>query len=375
MRTITLIISIFLLTGGVIYLSNRIKSVFPTLRFALIITILSLITILSVIGSTVLFLTPSPFGSFLYRASFFILVSIGGVILASWLVALLNMALGMKQYARACLSVVVAAAFITYGMIHALTVKVVEVTIPLKGLTTEVTAVLLTDMHLGNFYSERQLESVVDKIIELNPDVVFNTGDLFEGRSHFNDKSDVLAPFRKLTMPHYFVIGNHDEHVGADLVYKELEKTDVIVLRNQITDFKGIQIIGLNNMPADSTSSTRHTLPGVGTVDNTLQNMEIDKEKPTIVLHHHPQGAEYMEAENADLLLAGHTHAGQMFPISLIAKKTHTYNHGLYTLGNMKIYVSAGTGAVSFPFRLGTDSELTYLKLIPEDQNTKKVTP
>ncbi len=366
MRTLLLILSIILLSGGIIYLAGRITKVFERLSFKWTLIILILFTTLTVLGSTLLFLTPSKFGSFLYNASFFSLVCMGSSILASLFVTLLNLALSLRTWARAMLTFLITIAFVAYGMVHALDVQIKDVTIPIKGLTHEVTAALITDIHLGNFYGKRQLESMVEKIIELNPDVVFNTGDLFEARVHFNDKSNVLEPFNKLSMPHYFVLGNHDEHAGVDEVLRELEKTNVIVLRNQVANLGELQIIGLDNMPADSLASKRHTLPGAETVDAVLHKLDIDKEKPTIVLHHRPEGVEYMEAKHADLLLAGHTHNGQIFPFNLIAKRTHKYNYGMYQFGDMKIYVSAGAGAVSFPIRIGTDAEITYIKLIPE---------
>ncbi len=366
MRTVTLIISIVLLSGGILYLSQRITNLFKRLNFWWTLTVLAIFTTLAVMGSTLLFLSSTTLGSTLYNVSFFSLVCMGSLILSSLFVALLNLALGLKKWPRAVLSGLIAIAFVAYGMVHAYDVQVQTITVPIKGLTKEVTAALITDIHLGNFYGERQLESIVEKIIELNPDVVFNTGDLFEARVHFNRKNNVLEPFNKLTMPHYFVLGNHDEHAGVEEVLRELEKTNVIVLRNEIANIGEIQIIGLDNMPVDSLSSKKYTAPDAKTVDVVMNELPIEKDRPTIVLHHRPEGVEYMEPKQADLLLSGHTHNGQLFPVDLIAKKTHQYNNGLYQFGNMKIYVSAGSGTVSFPFRIGTNSEITYIKMIPD---------
>ena len=365
MRTVMLIISIILLSGGIFYLTQRITKLFKNISFWWTLILLAIFTALAVMGSTLLFLSPTKLGSMLYNISFFSLVCLGSVILSSLFVSLLNLALGLKRWPRAVLSCLIAIAFVVYGMVHAFDVQVVNITVPIKGLTKEVTAALITDIHLGNFYGERQLESIVEKVIELNPDVVFNTGDLFEAKVHFNEKSNVLESFNRLTMPHYFVLGNHDEHAGVDEVIKELEKTNVIVLRNEIANLGELQIIGLDNMPADSLSSKKYTTEGGKTVDEVMNELPIEKNRPTVVLHHRPEGVEYMEPKGGDLLLAGHTHNGQLFPFSLIAKRTHKYNHGMYQFGDMQIYVSAGSGAVSFPIRIGTNSEITYIKLVP----------
>jgi len=73
----------------------------------------------------------------------------------------------------------------------------------------------------------------------------------------------------------------------------------------------------------------------------------------------------YMQARGVNLLLAGHTHAGQIFPATLIAPLMFNHNRGLYNYATMKIYVSEGTGTIFMPIRLGTRNEMTLVRLIP----------
>lgn len=73
-----------------------------------------------------------------------------------------------------------------------------------------------------------------------------------------------------------------------------------------------------------------------------------------------------MDTKGVDLLLSGHTHAGQLFPFTLIAKLMFHYNKGLYKYNDMAIYVSEGVGTVFVPFRLGTRSDITLITLTPE---------
>lgn len=365
MRTLLLIIAVVLLAAGLLYLTKRITQFFKKLSYKWTLIVLSIITILSIIGSTVLFMTESIAGSIIYNISFVVLVFIGGLVLSSLVVDLLYIIFRLKPYMRVTLTLLINIAFITYGIVHAQTIQVKEITMPIKGLTKPVNAVLLTDIHLGNFHGERMLRRIVNKTLSLKPDIVFNTGDLFEGRVDLKHKDDLLAEFDRLDMPHYFVIGNHDEHVGTEAVLDALKSTNVIVLRNEIANLGELQIVGLDNMPADSTSSRRHIVGSDRDVESVLDSLDIDKDRPTIILHHRPDGVEYMEAKNADLLLAGHTHDGQIFPFNLIAEKMYKYNKGYYEFGNMKIYVSSGAGTVSFPIRIGTDSEITLLHLVP----------
>lgn len=114
-----------------------------------------------------------------------------------------------------------------YGAWNAYTIKVKEVIIPIKGLTQEIRAVHITDVHLGNFRGKREVDKIVRKIKELNPDVVFNTGDMFDSKAHFGEGKDVLSAFRTLNMPHNnFVYGNHDEHVGVEEVIRQMKKAN-----------------------------------------------------------------------------------------------------------------------------------------------------
>ena len=84
-----------------------------------------------------------------------------------------------------------------------------------------------------------------------------------------------------------------------------------------------------------------------------------------VLLHHNPCGAQYLEKADVDLYLAGHTHGGQLFPLTLINRRAFQFNKGLYQFGRMQVYTSCGTGSFGPPMRLGTRSELTVLNLQP----------
>ncbi|MDL2296904.1 metallophosphoesterase [Bacteroidales bacterium OttesenSCG-928-B11] len=242
-----------------------------------------------------------------------------------------------------------------------------EITIPIKGLTKEIRAIHLTDVHLGNLRGKKTVEQIVQKIDKLNPDVVFNTGDMFDGRMHFTNGNDVLSAFQTMRAPHYFVYGNHDQHVGVNEVITRMKSGNINVLLNEIAYFGELQIIGLNNMLPDNHTFDPHTTDTSQTIEKTLNGLDIKENLPAIVLHHRPDGVKYMQEEGVDLLLAGHTHAGQIFPFTFIAKLMFGYNSGLYQYENMAIYVSEGIGTIFAPVRLGTRSEMTLMRLVPKE--------
>jgi predicted MPP superfamily phosphohydrolase len=93
--------------------------------------------------------------------------------------------------------------------------------------------------------------------------------------------------------------------------------------------------------------------------------MNINENQPTVLLHHGPDGIKYANKAGVDLYLAGHTHAGQLWPATHVAKMIFEYNKGLRTFEDTQVYVSQGTGTFGPPMRVGTQSELTILNIKP----------
>ncbi len=175
--------------------------------------------------------------------------------------------------------------------------------------------------------------------------------------------TEVISPFEKLEVPIYFVEGNHDGYTDSKRIKQELRESGIIVLENEVTNWGEFQIIGLDHMPADSQSVDIHAAGQRATMKAILPTLDIDKEKPSILLHHYPVGIKYASEQGIDLYLAGHTHGGQLFPINYIAKLMFPYNKGLYEYNGTRIFVSQGTGTFGPPLRVGTRSELAVLVL------------
>ena len=250
------------------------------------------------------------------------------------------------------------------GVLNAMYKRVRKVDITMKGLSREMTAVQLSDIHIGHFWGVNTLQHIVDKTNALNPDVVFITGDLFDGRIRLNKAS--VQPLTKMNAPVYFIEGNHDGYSGAPEIKKILREIGVNVLENEVTHFSQLQIIGLDHMRADNKSNNIHASANKPTIKTVLDELNIFPEQPTILLHHSPDGIEYANQHGVDLYLAGHTHNGQLFPFNFIVKMVYKYNKGLHNYKGTNIYVSQGTGAYGPPMRVGTISEITLFNLKPE---------
>lgn len=361
-----LIVIIALIAGAIIYLSNRCALFFPAIPKKVWESGFVVLFVVAFLCMTVFATTANPvgkgvfiFGGIAISLFLFLLFSVA-------ITDLFNLIFKLSLQMRGLLSISLASLLTIYGVWNAYTIKVKEITIPIKGLPQEIRAIHITDVHLGNLRGKREVDKIVRKIKELNPDVVFNTGDMFDSKAHFGEGKDVLSTFRTMDIPHYFVYGNHDEHVGTEEVIRQMKNANATVLLNEVTNFGELQIIGLNNMLPDHNSFDMHATADSETIEDALNRMEIKENHPTIVLHHRPDGVKYMESKGADLLLAGHTHAGQIFPFTFIAKLMFGYNRGLYQYETMNIHVSEGTGTIFAPVRFGTSSEMTLIRLVPE---------
>jgi hypothetical protein len=220
-----------------------------------------------------------------------------------------------------------------------------------------------SDIHLGHFRGKDYLQRLVDKAKSQDPDFVVITGDLFDGKIQL--KLETLEPLKDFAVPVYFVEGNHDKYSGVHQIKDYLRKTDVHVLENEIDTFKGIQLVGLNHMQADNDTPSVPPNPSDISIKSVLSELIIDKDHPSILLHHSPDGIEHANLAGIDLYLCGHTHAGQLFPVNYINDLLFKYNKGLHKYKDTRIYVSQGAGTFGPPMRLGTKSEITLINLVP----------
>jgi len=285
------------------------------------------------------------------------------LLFSTLLVEPLHLFMKFKPVVYGFLAVGLAAIISMIGLWNATNLRISQIEIPVKGLTKEIRAMHLSDIHLGHFRGKGYLQQIVDKTNNQKPDVVFLTGDLFDGRIRLNEKS--LEPLKQLNMPVFFVEGNHDIYTGVEMVKHLLRKNNVRVLENEVTGWGELQIIGLNHMLADNSAVDMHSSGNRETIQSVLELLETENNKPTVLLHHSPDGIKYASDKNVDLYLAGHTHAGQLFPINYITELLFAYNRGLHDFNGTRIYVSEGAGTFGPPMRLGTRSEITMIRLIP----------
>lgn len=100
---------------------------------------------------------------------------------------------------------------------------------------------------------------------------------------------------------------------------------------------------------------------GRKTLEQLTENL--DPSKPVILLDHQPYELEKTEKAGVDLQFSGHTHRGQVWPMSWIVDRMFELSYGIKKTGNSTIYVSSGLSLWGPPFRIGTDSEMVVFNI------------
>lgn len=247
-----------------------------------------------------------------------------------------------------------------YGIFHARHTLIKNVNIILPNLLTEwdgKTAVFISDLHLGAVNGVNFAEKIVKKINELNPEVIFIGGDLYDGVKV--NASEIIKPFANLhpALGTYFVTGNHEEFRNNKIYIDSITNIGIRVLNNELVMINGLQLIGVDDR--DSVNSKKFK--------NILENLKIDKNKPSILLRHQPLLLNIAAQAGISLQISGHTHKAQVFPLNI---STHFifkgYDYGLRFWDKMIVYTSSGVGTWGPPLRVGSDGEIVVFKFVED---------
>lgn len=234
-------------------------------------------------------------------------------------------------------------------------------TIPLKKLPPHLAGfsiVQLSDLHLESFKSRNMITDIVRRANSLNPDLIVITGDLLEGDAR--EEEYFYKQLLNLKAKHgvLAVTGNHEFYAGVDMFMEMARRSNIKVLRNDLTVVADeLQIIGL-----DDAAARQFKLKGP---DLASVIKKCDPRKPIVVLHHQPVGFDEAVKQGVGLQLSGHTHAGQIPPMDAVVWMYFKYHAGLFEKEGSYIYTSPGTGYWGPPMRFLSRCEITHFTLQP----------
>jgi predicted MPP superfamily phosphohydrolase len=232
--------------------------------------------------------------------------------------------------------------------------KRVELNIAMDKLETgtDIKIVAISDLHLGYNIGSNELTHWIGLINKENPDIVLIAGDIIDNdvRPLYEQNMDSLFREIKSRYGVFTIIGNHEYFNPKSIDF--IHDAGITLLRDSavVIDSK-FYVVGRD----DKSNKDRETL------DTMIKNL--DSSKPVILLDHQPIELYKAEKNNIDLQISGHTHHGQIFPLSLITKALYENAYGYLKKGNSHIYVSSGIGIYGGKFRIGTRSEYVVIHL------------
>jgi len=260
----------------------------------------------------------------------------------------------------------VSVVLLVWGHVEAMRVpRVRRVDVPIERLGAGmdgVTVALLTDTHYGPIDRAHWSSRVIDKVNELDADIVCHTGDIADGT--VAQRREQAAPLgrARARLARTYVTGNHEyfgeaqgwlDHM-ADLGWEPLHNRHMVVERGG----DRLVIAGVDDRTAGSSGLGGHR------ADHAAALTGADPDLPVLLLAHQPKQIDAAVEHGIDLQISGHTHGGQIWPFNLLVRLDQPTVAGLTRHGaRTRLYTSRGTGFWGPPFRVFAPSEITLLTL------------
>ena len=224
--------------------------------------------------------------------------------------------------------------------------------VQLRGIApgTTIRVAQLSDFHSSDVVPNALIERSIDVALAQKPDLVCLTGDFItHGKKWFPDWYVPLLAKLRASVPSVAVLGNHDLGWASESSRKHgllmsaielLEAAKIPLLQNRWTEItvrgQRLRVVGTGDLWS-----------GYCAPEQAFEGIPQDS-LPQIVLAHNPDAKDLMDEFRWDLMLAGHTHGGQVvmpvLDLSPAPVKDKRYVKGLKTWNDRQIYVSAGVG-------------------------------
>ena len=235
------------------------------------------------------------------------------------------------------------------------TPQIVKETIESDKLSRDLRIIQISDIHITRSTPDSKILRIVNEANMQNPDVIVLTGDIID------DKIDTIGEKIKLlsglSAPFgvYAIMGNHEFYNDVYAFKKEIENIGIKFLFNGGVHVANSNIY-LSGLPDFSTMFERINLW------RSVKSSE--KGDYRVLLSHQPLIIDSLNKEMYDLVLSGHTHGGQIFPIHVLAKKSNFYLSGRHNVNGIELIVSQGSGTWGPNMRLFAPSDIVVIDLL-----------
>jgi predicted MPP superfamily phosphohydrolase len=221
----------------------------------------------------------------------------------------------------------------------------------------------VSDVHVGAFVGERELDEGFELVTKIRPDLIVATGDLVDF-----DSTLVGELAKRLTRPGardgaYAILGNHDHYAGPADVVERLRSAGVHVLCNESVRLRAGDGGGFSLLGVDDLQGRARPAPGFAGPDLLAAARGLDGDAPRILLAHQPRYFHEASGRVA-LQLSGHTHGGQINPGFRPADLLMEFVSGRYERAGSTLWVNRGFGVAGPPSRVGAPPEVTKIVIV-----------
>ncbi len=267
-----------------------------------------------------------------------------------------------KPFALTLSTSIVVFGVVLAGHINALHPRVKEIRIPLDlpaGNEKNLRLLMASDIHLGTIISTGRLTKMIKLINELKPDAILLSGDIVDEDLAPVIRQDLGSLLKTLRAPLgvYGTTGNHEYIGGAIQAVDYLKKHGITMLGDSMIHLSNkVYLAGREDIDSKRFNHKKRA---------NLESYSSQREENSflIVLDHQPRAiAEAVQAK-AGLLLCGHTHHGQLWPLNYITQKAFPLSWGYRVFGGTRVYVSSGLGSWGPPVRIGNRPEVVLITL------------
>ena len=244
----------------------------------------------------------------------------------------------------------------TYGYFNYMHKQRVELNVTTdKPLARPLKIVIVSDLHLGYHNRIDEFDRWIKLINAEKPDMVLIGGDIIDGSIRAVRHQPFAQAFHKIKAPVYACLGNHEYISGIREARKFYADAGIHLLVDSSATACGITVTGRD----DRSNLMRRSV-------SVLTGLTEKKGLYTILLDHQPYNLDHSEGL-VDFQFSGHTHYGQMWPISWIEDAIYEDAFGPLKKSNTDYYVSSGLGIWGAKFRVGTRSEYVVLTVKPKE--------
>jgi len=208
------------------------------------------------------------------------------------------------------------------------------------------------DFHLRETTTQRLMDRFVERVNAASPDIVLIGGDVLEGDRQGERLDEFQAQFRRLKSKYgvYGVPGNHDLRHASAMTF--FDQARIRLLQDAVERIdNAFYLVGRND----------RRLGGQKPINELLQ--DCDGSLPVIVVEHRPTDLDNVSQSGADLLLSGHSHNGQLFPLNFIAKRYYELSWGYMLKNRTHVFVTSGIQVWGPPVRTAGSSEILIVNV------------